>query len=413
MASQQNTIFQKQQYLPDISVAAQQSFGTVNMLHGPMYGQSGMIGSTSMPLAEQNWNAAFGSLYFANVNWNVYSFGRIKNDVEFGLSKEKTAQAYVQQEIFQHQVKVSAAYFNLLASQRMEYVQKKNWERAQVFYEMTNSRATSGLIPEVDASLAKAEVSNAKSLQIKSYDKVLEFSKHLAVLMGEEFKTYDLDSLYSTTVPKFLTNEKSSFEQHPYLLLKQSKINESLQGEQSIKSNRLPSLSAFGTIQARGSGFESDYAQNSNAYSSSYFKGIGIDRSNYLLGLTLSWNITNLYRVNTKVKEQQFRTQALQQDFDLLHKELDAQSKLAKSQLHNAVENFEETKVQLSAAQLAYRQHTALYENGLTTLVDYTQALYALNRAEIDYEIAQNNVWQALLLLASSQGDLEILTQKH
>lgn len=103
----------------------------------------------------------------------------------------------------------------------------------------------------------------------------------------------------------------------------------------------------------------------------------------------------------------------MKQDYDLLDKELNAQSKLAQSQLTNAYENFEETKVQLSAAQLAYKQHTALYENGLTTLVDYMQALYALNRAEIDYEIAQNNVWQALLLLASSQGDLKILTKKH
>jgi len=410
-ASEQNTFFQKQQYLPDVTVAAQQSFGTVNMLHGPMYAQGGLASaSTSMPLAEQNWNAAFGSLYFANINWNLYTFGKIKNDVDLALSKEKTASADLQQEIFQHQIKVGAAYLNLLASQRIEYVQKKNWERAKVFFDMTDSRAKSGLIPEVDASLAKAEVSNAKSLQIKSYDKVLEFSKKMAVLLGEEFITYDLDSLYSTTIPALLA-EKKKVENHPLLALQQSKVNESVQSEALVKSYRMPTLSAFGVVQARGSGFESNYAQDNNAYSSSYFKGVGFDRGNYLLGLTLSWNITNLYRSNTKVKEQQYKTQALQQDYDLLHKELNAQSKLAQAQLTNAYENFEETKVQLSAAQLAYKQHTALYENGLTTLVDYTQALYSLNRAEIDYEIAQNNVWQALLLLSSAQGDISILIQ--
>ncbi|QQT63578.1 efflux RND transporter permease subunit [Sphingobacterium multivorum] len=92
----------------------------------------------------------------------------------------------------------------------------------------------------------------------------------------------------------------------------------------------------------------------------------------------MSWNITNLYRFNSKVKEQQYLTQSLKQDYDLLHKELNAQSKLAQSQLTNAYENFEETKVQLSAAQLAYKQHTALYENGLTTLVDYKKPLSIL-----------------------------------
>ncbi|TXH64806.1 MAG: TolC family protein [Tolumonas sp.] len=414
-AFEQNTAFQKQQYLPDFTLSAQQSFGTINALHGPMYAYGGLgSAATSVPLAEQNWNAAFGSLYFANVNWNLFTFGRIKNEVKLGQSKEKTAIADLEQEIFQLQVKTSAAYLNLLASQRIQYVQEKNLERAQVFFEMTDSRAKSGLIPEVDASLAKAEVSHAKSLQIKSYDKVLEYSKQLAVFLGEEFQTYQLDSLYSTTIPKnILSPENSDVSKHPLLQLQQSKVDQSLQSESLVKTQRLPNLSAFGVLQGRGSGFESNYMQDNSAFSGSYLKGVGIDRGNYLLGFTFSGNITNLSRFNSKVKEQQYFTQSLKQDYDRLHKELNAQSKLAQSQLANAYENFEETKVQLSAAQLAYRQHTALYENGLTTLVDYTQALYALNRAEIDYEIAQNNVWQALLLLASSQGDLEILTQKH
>lgn len=414
-ASEQNTAFQKQQYLPDVTLSAQQSYGTVNMLHGTMYAYGGLASaSTSMPLAEQNWNAAFGSLYFANVNWNLFTFGRIKSEVTLGSQKEQTAKADLEQEIFQHQIKVSAAYLNLLASQRIKYVQQKNTERAEVFFEMTDTRAKSGLIPEVDAQLAKAEVSNAKSLQIKSYDKELEFSKQLAVLLDDEFKTYQLDSLYSTTVPlNGLGNLNDEVSKHPLLQLQQSRIDESLQSEEMLKSNKRPTLSAFGVIQGRGSGFDWNYAQDNSAYTSSYLKGVGIDRSNYLLGFSLSWNLTNIYRSGTKVKEQQFLTQALQQDFDLFKKELNAQTKMAYAQLNNAQENFEETKVQLSAAELAYKQHTALYENGLTTLVDYTQALYSLNRAEIDYEIAQNNVWQALLLLASARGDLGVFIQQQ
>lgn len=414
-ATEQNTTFQRQHYLPDVTLAAQQSYGTVNMLHGTMYAYGGMASaSTSMPLAEQNWNAAFGSLYFANVNWNLFTFGRIKNQVELGGRKEQTAKADLEQEIFQHQIKVSAAYLNLLASQRIKYVQEKNFERAEVFFEMTDTRAKSGLIPEVDAQLAKAEVSNAKSLQIKSYDRELEFSKQLAVLLGEDFKTYQLDSLYSTTIPlQSLANLNNEVDKHPLLQLQQSKIEESMQSEEILKSNKRPTLSAFGVLQGRGSGFDANYAQDLSAYSSGYLNGVGIDRSNYLVGLSLTWNITNLFRSDTKVKEQRFLTQSLQQDFDLFKKELNAQTQMAYSQLNNAKENFEETKVQLSAAQMAYKQHTALYENGLTTLVDYTQALYSLNRAEIDYEIAQNNVWQALLLLASAKGDLGVFTQQQ
>lgn len=410
-ASAQNTAFQKQQYLPDLTLSAQQSFGTINVQHGPMYAYGGLSSAaTSMPLAEQNWNAAFGSLYFANINWNVFSFGRIKNQVELGSKKELTAKADLQQEIFQQQIKVSAAYLNLLASQRIKFVQKKNTERAQVFYEMTNARAKSGLIPEVDAQLAKAEWSNAKSLQIKAYDKELEWSKQLAVLINDDFKIYQLDSLYSTSLPNnVLETAEGNIEKHPYLQWQQSKINESEKSIEVLKTHKKPNVSAFGVVQGRGSGFEANYAQDNSAYSPSYLKGVGIDRGNYLLGISLSWNITNIFRFNTKIKEQQFLIRSLQYTFDTQQKELKTLSHQANEQLKNAYLNFDETEIQLEAAALAHKQQTALYENGLSTLVDFTQALYGLNRAEIEYEIAQNNVWQALLLLASAQGDIQIL----
>lgn len=424
-ASQENTNYQKSQYLPDFTVLAQQSFGTINAQNGPMYGYGGLgSAATSMPLAEQNWNAAFGSLYLANVNWNLFTFGRIKNQVQLARVEEKQATTDLEQEKFQHQVKVGAAYFNLFASQRIKFVQEKNLERAQVFMNTTLSRVASGLIPGVDASLAKAEVSNAQSARIKAYDMELEYSKTLAVLLGEEYQSFTLDTVFTSKTPEL--NERysgSSFENqnehtanqalnlinHPLLLWQKSKISGSTQSEKVQRSQTLPSLSAFGVVQGRGSGFESNYVQDNSAYSKSYHKGVGIDRGNYLAGVTLSWNLTNLYRFSAKVKQQKYQTQSLQNEYHLIHEELSAQSQLANAKLKNATDNFEETKIQVQAALDAYRQNSTLYRNGLTTIVDLTQSFYALNRAEIDFEIARNNIWQALLLKSAAAGSLSVL----
>jgi adhesin transport system outer membrane protein len=49
-----------------------------------------------------------------------------------------------------------------------------------------------------------------------------------------------------------------------------------------------------------------------------------------------------------------------------------------------------------------------LYKNGLANIVDLTQALYTLNRAEVDKDIVYNNVWQALLYKSASIGDIGI-----
>ncbi|WP_316747037.1 TolC family protein [Pedobacter gandavensis] len=409
-ASQENTNYQKSQYLPDFTVLAQQSFGTINAQNGPMYGYGGLgSAATSMPLATQNWNAAFGSLYLANVNWNLFTFGRIKNQVNLARVEEKQAATDLEQEKFQHQVKVGAAYFNLFASQRIKYVQEKNLERAQVFMHTTVSRVASGLIPGVDASLAKAEVSNAHSARIKAYDMELEYSKTLAVLLGEEYQSFTLDTVFTGKTPQLIDSQRVTLMNHPLLLWQKTKVSGSMQSEKIQRSQTMPSLSAFGVVQGRGSGFESNYVQDNSAYSKSYQKGVGIDRGNYLAGLTLSWNLTNIYRFGARVKQQKHQTTALQNEYHLLHEELSAQTQLANAKLKNAVDNFEETKIQIQAAADAYRQNSTLYRNGLTTIVDLTQSLYALNRAEIDFELARNNIWQALLLKSAAAGELSIL----
>jgi len=409
-ASVQNTTFEKQQYLPDFTFSAQQSFGTINAQHGPMYAYNGLASAaTSMPLAEQNWNAAFGSLYFANVNWNFFTFGKIKNQIALADKTMLKAKSDLQQEIFNLQIKTIATYLNLLASQRVKEVQLHNWERATVFYEITLARAKSGLIPEVDAQLAKAEVSNAKSLQLKAYDKELEFSKQLAVLLNEDFRSYDLDNFYSTTIPyQELKQKDSNTASHPFIAYQQSKIDESMQLSEIFRTNKRPNISAFGVIQARGSGFSPNYAQDLSAYSSNYFKGVGIDRGNYLFGVAISWNLTNFFRAETKVKEQQFLTKSMQFQLEAQQKELLVLTNQAHLQLKNAYKNNDEVKIQLEASQMAYKQQIALYENGLSNLVDFTQALYSLNRAEIEHEIAKNNLWQVLLLLASAEGNLNV-----
>ena len=82
--------------------------------------------------------------------------------------------------------------------------------------------------------------------------------------------------------------------------------------------------------------------------------------------------------------------------------ELNALSQACPVTAGNAYETLRKP-VQLSAAQLAYRQHTALYETDWPRWWIIRKALYALNRAEIDYEIAQN-IWRALFAVGIITG---------
>jgi outer membrane protein TolC len=114
------------------------------------------------------------------------------------------------------------------------------------------------------------------------------------------------------------------------------------------------------------------------------------------------------FRTAKAVKTQKYISAGLTDEYELANQQIKAQFSLADTKTANALNNYREAPVQVRAASQAYLQKSVLYKNGLTNLVDVTQAQYALIRAETDRDIAYTNVWQALLLKAAAKGDFEL-----
>ena len=92
----------------------------MNSQFGPSYGYKGLGTASSGPvLANQNWNAGFGALYLANVNWDFFAFGRSVEKVKVQKSVVSRDETDLAQEQFQHHVRVAAAYLDLLAAQQL------------------------------------------------------------------------------------------------------------------------------------------------------------------------------------------------------------------------------------------------------------------------------------------------------
>lgn len=397
----------KRDYLPNLNISAQQDYGTVNGQNGPLYGFGGLgVASSGLPLPEQNWNAAFGALYLANINWEFFAFGRMKERVRTAESAARRDESDWQQEQFRHEVKVAAAYLNLLAAQRLTQSWQRNLERADTFRSVVTRRAANGLIAGVDSSLANAEVSNARIALTRAIDLEQEQSNQLAQLMAVPPQDFALDSLFLTRLPAVVTDTLSFHgETHPLLQFYQHRIALSKEQEKYIKTLNYPAFSFFSVMQTRASGFSSAYATDQTAYTHDYWEGVKPTRSNYLLGVGVTWNLTSPLRVKQQHTAQSFTSKALQDEMSVIDQQLKAQMALADVKMKNALDNYREAGIQISSASQAYLQKTVMYRNGLSTLVDVTQALYTLNRAETDREVAYSNVWQALLLKAAAVGD--------
>ncbi len=400
----------KRDYVPNLNLSAQQDYGTVNGQNGPLYGFGGFgVASSGLPLAEQNWNAAFGSLYLANVNWDFFTFGRVFGRIKIAKATAERDQVDLEQEQFQHKIKVAAAYLNLLAAQRIVESQQRNLERANVFKNNAVVRAANGLIPGVDSSFAAAEVSRAKIQLTQAIDAAQERANQLAVLMGVQPTYFELDTTLVHRIPASILNSAAlDSAKHPLLRYYQSRVELSNQQLKYYRKSFYPTFSMFGIIQGRGSGFSYLYTQDQTQFNHSYPAGATPTRANYLVGVGMNWNLTTVLRGTPQVKAQKLITQGLQDEYTLANQQVTAQLVLAEQKIRNAMDNYAEAPVQVKSANDAYLQRNTLYKNGLTTIVDVTQAMYTLNRAETDRDIAYNNVWQALLLKAAAAGDPSI-----
>ena len=395
-------------YLPVISVGAQQSYGTINGQFGPLIASGGLnAASAGPPFEEQNWHAAFGSLYLANINWDFFTFGRVKEKVRVAQAEQRRNAGDLEQEKFQHQVRVAAVYLNLLAGHRLKLAQQKNVERANALRAVVQARTINGLNPGVDSSLANAELSSAKIALTNAINYEQEQAAQLAQLIGVPYQEFNLDTLFINRIPASLFDTASTNQdQHPLLQFYQRRIEVSKEQEKYYDRLKYPVFSLIGVLQARGTGFEYDYNElNPAAYSSKYWTGIKPTRSNYLVGMGVTWNLTNIKRIQQQVQAQEFTSKGLQNEYEQVSQQVKTQLALAEQQMKNAIANYNEAPIQLKAASDAYLQKTVLYRNGLATIVDVTVALYTLNRAETERDIANNNVWQALLLKAAASGD--------
>ncbi|MNR08180.1 Outer membrane efflux protein [compost metagenome] len=167
-------------------------------------------------------------------------------------------------------------------------------------------------------------------------------------------------------------------------------------------------MSAFGVLQTRASGFNADYALDRNSFSRNYLDGVNPDRSNYLVGIGISWNLTTPFRMSKQVSAQKFVSQGLQEEYNQADRELKSQLTLADDKIKITLDNYAEAPIQVKAAAQAYLQKSTLYKNGLTDLTDLTQTLFILNRAEIDRDIVNNNVWQSYLLKVAATGNFDL-----
>lgn len=403
----------RNEYLPNVIASVQQNYGTINGQFGAL-GAVGVLGvaSAGPVYQEQSWNAAFGALYIVNMNWEVFTFGRVHSRIEAAKAQVSRDSADLAQEEFVHKIKISGAYLNLLIAQQLMRSAQSNLTRTEIVQRTVRARARSGLNPGVDSALANAEVSRAKLSLIDLRNNEQQVRNQLAQLLALNGLQAVLDTSFFTREPTIFTTD-AVIAQNPQVKFYQARINQAEKTTSLVKKSIMPGITLFGIYQARASGFDYNYTpEYPERYSQRYSDGVDPSRFNYVAGVTLSWNLMSPLKVKQQTRSQHFISEAYKNEYDQISVQLQNELILADQRIENSLQSIREVPLQYRAASDAYTQKSVLYKNGLTTLVDLQQAIYALNRAEIDRSVAYLNVWQALLQKAAASGDFNLFSNQ-
>jgi len=389
-------------WLPNLTLNYQADVGTSNNTIGPYFGFGIVPSSTSGVHSTNVTTAVADNLGIAALDWEVYNFGKYKAENKVANSDITVEQNQFARSKYDLQAYAISNYLQLLRLQDLLGIQYRNILRTSEILRSIRSLAVSGVKAGVDTSLAEAELSKARLNYIEVNNQLKQVQLQLSAITGVPYQSIIPDS----TVEMTLIGQPSAYlfpidtANHPLINFYKSVYQNSLQREELVKKQYNPKILLEAAAWGRGSSVDVNDQYNSLS------TGYGFQRSDYLVGLGISYNLFDLRRRQLKL-----RTQKANTDYD--ERKLQEQQQLlansasqADVEMQTALDRLKEIPNQLNAANAGYRQQLSLYRNGLSNIVDLDAALNILYRAETDYMQAKYDYSNALFRKAITENQV-------
>lgn len=394
----------KGERLPQLKAQAQNTYSTYEGSMGAFFPQAGLFnvsGSSDLVGASLTPNT-YAS---ATIEWELFSFGKRKNKSKAATSHTQRMQSEKEAYIVALKRDLSNRYLHLLYSESQFAWNTKNLERLYSIREITAGLARAGIKTPADSLLASSSYNQAlgENEKIKG-QKQAAMIKLLELTGNEEVSLQN--SLSKFLDPRRILEEPSTTIQsnHPALhAVAQTKKQLEYSGK-SQKSAAFPSVNLLGGYAYRGTGIGKDLV-----VSDKWQDGFTNSVTNALVGIGITWNLTDLYT-------QKKKGSSLLEDAESighLHKqqEMAMQADLSATQnkiFHQYTEVLRTQEAQ-QEAESAYEMYLSRYKNGLMDLSTLLQIQQLLEQAEKKHIEAAYGYWTLLAIEAALLADFDYL----
>jgi outer membrane protein TolC len=386
----------KHNWYPSLKLHDQVDAGTDNGIYGS-YFTLGMIPSTSGGIRpENNSTLMSGNIAMAAMQWEIYNFGAYASEQKEATQALNVQKTDLNNTSNQLTVTVIQDYLELLRLQALQKIEQDNIARNAEVVKAVTAIVLHGLKPGVDSAVAAAELSKARLNLLDIDNRYNQVRIQMGTLTGLDTTLVRPDTVNNNKLLGLLGEQTSdSIAGHPMLEYYNAIYNQERAAEQVIRKSHLPKLNLMATGWMRGSS-----GSFNDVYDKNLWSGLGYSRYNYLLGLGITYNLTDLKRTREKVAVQQYRSEVARQQLETTRTTLNGLLLEAETDIRTSRDKLKELPVQLAAARAAARQKMALYKGGLTNIIDVVTALFVLNRAETDLVQTRDAAWKALFRAA-------------
>ena len=395
--------------LPQLTGMLQATINSDNNLEGS-YQSYGMIPSVvSGVRAQSNLSPVAGDAAILDLNWEAVNFGAYKAREDLSKSDLQVQMNTLATTQYNLQGYASAYYLELIRQFELQNVQQNNVVRLQQLKTTIDALVRNGVRPGVDSSVASAELSKSIIALYQAQKNLAQTKVQLSNLTGLAAGQLNPDTASENKVnvdgAAFVFSITAETIHHPYINLYSSVYDQSRARLLLEKKSYYPKIFLDADAWGRGSSLS-----NTDQYNSELLQGYQPSRFNYLVGLTMTYNILNIAHKKLNSNIYRFQSEAayhqLQNEKANLSSDVQ-QALLEKDFQHN---RLVETRHQLDAAASAYSQQLSLYTNGLSSIIelntaqdyfiqaqrDYVEAKVGLMKSVINYSLV-TNTFAALL----------------
>lgn len=394
----------RKQFLPEVAVQAQQSFGSLQNMPGSFFPLPGIyttVGTNKNGTIESSGANVYSS---AVLQWNFLQFGRMQKKLAVADAAIQVSSKALNQEELQLVSAATRLYFSALHSVALLKILNDDSQRLGDLLGLLKAQSNAGLRPGADTLLLKAALLQSKE-KVHEQQGLLNTSLiQLASLMGEEKAKMQLDTSVYHRFNKEGIGSPDDIKNHPYLQWLNARINHAEAEKELIKKDVYPSVGLLAGVGLKGSSINSDGTVNKN-FSASWNNASG----NYLAGIGLTWNFSSLYQNKTKRAIAEREIAAAKADHEAVKMQLTALHAAALGGWKEQRQRLSYAEASYQSSKEAYELYEVRYQSGLISLIELLQLQKGLQDAEQGYVAAVAAYWNELMNQAQTLGNLSLL----